>query len=473
MDGLIVRIVPQQQEVRSDSLQIYPAFLRDLCDLCVEVFFTITMQKILTTLMLVWLLVGPLSAMEYLADPDGMPLQQLIDQAKPGDSIRLHGGVYPGGVLVDKQLVLIGEPGAIIDAQGQGDVIRVEAENVTIRGLTLRNSGFNLTKMNAAVHGARGANGLIVEDNIMEDNAFGLWLWHANNIRMINNRIRGNTAYASQDRGDGIRLFNVEDGVFSHNEIWDTRDGIYVDTSRRLEFSHNRFRDLRYGIHYMYAHQGRIIANHSTRTRSGYALMMSRDLEVVGNHSINDQNYGILLNFITYSTITHNQVIGVTGWSYSGEAEHGIPIGGEGKAVFIFNSLHNTIRDNLFADSEIGIHLTAGSEGNELYGNSFQRNQFQVKYVANRTQEWSHQGKGNYWSDYLGWDLNSDGVGDQPYEPNDGIDKLLWKYPLAKMLMNSPAVQTLRWVQSQFPILRSPGVQDSHPLMQAPHEEPV
>lgn len=422
---------------------------------------------------LLLLLPGLLWANEHLAHPDGLALQQLINQAAPGDTIRLAPGTYFGGVLINKPLTLTGEPGAIIDAQGEGDVIRVEATDVNIRGLTLRRSGFNLTRMNAAVHGARGAHRLTVEDNIIEDSAFGLWLWHANEARMVNNKITGNTHYASQDRGDGIRLFNVDGGLFSHNQVRDTRDGVYVDTSKNLEFSHNRFEDLRYGIHYMYAHQGRIIGNLSTRTRSGYALMMSRDLEVTGNQSINDQNYGILLNFITYSNISDNVVRGVTGWSFTGEVEHGIPIGGEGKAVFIYNSLHNTILNNLFADSEIGIHITAGSEYNEMHGNSFVRNQFQVKYVANRRQEWSHEGRGNYWSDYLGWDLDGNGIGDQAYEPNDGIDKLLWKYPLAKMLMNSPAVQTLRWVQNQFPILRSPGVQDSYPLMRPPHEEAV
>lgn len=397
-------------------------------------------------------------------------MQKMIADAKAGDIIHLAPGLYKGGVLVDKPLTLQGESGAIIDAGGKDDVIRVEATDVTIRGLTLRNSGFNLTRMNAAVHGARGAHRLLVEGTTMEDNAFGVWIWHSNDVRVLNNRIRGDARYASQDRGDGIRLFNVDTGLFSHNTVWDTRDGIYVDTSRDLEFSFNRFHDLRYGIHYMFAHHGRIIGNHTTRTRSGYALMMSRDLVVDGNTSSNDKNYGILLNFITYSTITNNKVSGVTGWSGPVKMEHGVVLGADGKAVFIYNSLHNTISGNTFADSEIGIHLTAGSEFNEIHGNTFMRNRFQVKYVASRQQEWSREGRGNFWSDYLGWDLGSDGIGDQVYEPNDGIDKLLWKYPLAKMLMNSPAIQTLRWVQSQFPILRSPGVQDSHPLMRPPTE---
>jgi nitrous oxidase accessory protein len=34
--------------------------------------------------------------------------------------------------------------------------------------------------------------------------------------------------------------------------------------------------------------------------------------------------------------------------------------------------------------------------------------------------------------------------------------------------MNSPGIELLRWVQRAFPVLKSPGVEDSHPLMQLP-----
>ena len=103
-----------------------------------------------------------------------------------------------------------------------------------------------------------------------------------------------------------------------------------------------------------------------------------------------------------------------------------------------------------------------------MFNNAFVENQRQVKYVATRTQFWAEDGKGNYWSDYLGWDRNQDGLGDVPYEPNDNVDRLLWKYPEAKVLMFSPAVDTLRWVQDAFPVVRSAGVSDPHPLMRIP-----
>jgi len=64
--------------------------------------------------------------------------------------------------------------------------------------------------------------------------------------------------------------------------------------------------------------------------------------------------------------------------------------------------------------------------------------------------------------------MNADRIGDKPYEPNDAVDKLLWRYPMARILMSSPAIETLRWVQQRFPVFKPQGVKDSNPLMQIP-----
>jgi hypothetical protein len=67
--------------------------------------------------------------------------------------------------------------------------------------------------------------------------------------------------------------------------------------------------------------------------------------------------------------------------------------------------------------------------------------------------------------------LKASGLGDVAYEPNDNVDRLLWLYPQVRLLMNSPSIEVLRWVQRAFPGVKSPGVQDSHPLMKLPTEK--
>ena len=75
------------------------------------------------------------------------------------------------------------------------------------------------------------------------------------------------------------------------------------------------------------------------------------------------------------------------------------PRGGPGKCVFIYNTNHNKFRNNWFERCGIGVHFTAGSEGNEITGNAFVGNRNQVKYVGTRDLDWSKGGRGNYWSE--------------------------------------------------------------------------
>ncbi len=405
---------------------------------------------------------------EVRAELRGLPLRALLERAGNGDTVRLAPGIYRGNFIIDKSIRLLGAPGAVLDGGGQGDVLRVNAPDVVIEGFEVRNSGHNLTDMNAGIFVEGSAHNIEIRGNYFDGNAFGIWLDGCRAPKVIDNRVYGEPDRRSQDRGNGIHLFAVHDGLISGNEVWETRDGIYIDTSQNNRLENNVLHDLRYGIHYMYSYHNEVIDNYSYNTRTGYALMQSKYLVVTGNRSENDNNYGILLNFITNSTIANNAVTGTRqghAWVSSGAD---IP-GAEGKALFIYNSEFNDVTGNRLEDADIGIHLTAGSEQNRIFDNAFIRNRVQVKYVATREQEWSEQGRGNYWSDYLGWDLDSDGIGDRPYEPNDAVDKLLWKYPVARVLMNSPAVETLRWVQQQFPVLRPQGVRDSYPLMHPMH----
>lgn len=386
-------------------------------------------------------------------------LQALLDQAEANSIVILSPGVYKGNFFLKQSLSLIGEEGAIIDAQGQHDAIRVSANDVVISALTIRNWGDDLTAMNAGIYVEKGANNASIINNDMQGDTTGIWIDKNKGAKIINNRIQGNNTMRSTDRGNGIHLSNATETEVRANEVWHTRDGIYIISSQGNILTENVLHDLRYGIHYMYSHSNTVSKNETRHTRAGYALMQSRLLTVTDNVSLDNEDYGILLNFITKSTLENNHIDGVR------QSEARNVDGADGKGFFIYNSVGNTLRNNFVANAEIGIHLTAGSEGNTISGNSFIHNQTQVKYVATRTQEWSENGQGNYWSNYMGWDMNNDNVGDNYFEPNDSVDKLIWTFPQTKILMDSPAVWLLRAIQRQFPVLKSPGVRDSFPLM--------
>ncbi|WP_404375836.1 nitrous oxide reductase family maturation protein NosD [Vreelandella aquamarina] len=412
---------------------------------------------------LLWLawLPGWAVAADWMATP-GEPLQPLIEQADSGDRLLLPAGRYPGQIILDRTLHIQGEPQAILDAGGNGHAVILTAPNTILEGVQIENWGHNLTELNAAIFVEATAQGSTIQHNQLSGPGFGIWLDAVSNVSVIENTIRGDTQLRSQDRGNGIHLFNVSESIIADNDVAQTRDGIYLDSSRHNVLRDNTLHDLRYGVHYMYSFDNRLEGNLTRQTRTGYALMQSKRLEVIDNRSEEDDNYGFLMNNITDSILSGNHVEGVT--QPLGADGEGLLDGGDGKALFVYNSQFNRIENNRFAASDIGIHLTAGSEDNLMEGNAFIANKQQVMYVATREQDWA----GNYWSDYLGWDLDDDGIGDTAYEPNDAMDHLLWRYPSARLLMQSPAVLALRWVQRQFPVFRPPGVKDSAPLMSEP-----
>ncbi len=409
----------------------------------------------------------PLFAAQLIASPKD-DLQSILDNAHDGDVVLLDAGVYLGNFIVNNQITLRGKRGAIIDAQGKDHALTLSNSNITVEYLNIINWGDDLTEQNSGIYSNKKiankrVSGLVIQHNILAGNGFGIWLNHVDKAKVLFNKVTGNTTLRSADRGNGIQISNVTNTHVFNNEVSKTRDGIYVISSQNNILENNTMHDLRYGIHYMYSYDNSVLHNKAYNTRAGYALMSSRRLIIDGNTTRDSEDYGFLLNFITKSVFTNNHIKNV--WT---KPEHKV-IGREGKGLFVYNSGYNTLESNTVDTAEIGIHLTAGSENIKIYGNSFINNPTQVKYVSNKKQEWSKDGRGNYWSNYLGWDMNNDGVGDAIFEPNDGIDKLVWQYPEMKMIMDSPAILILRWVQKQFPVLKPPGIKDSYPLMESPH----
>ncbi len=390
-------------------------------------------------------------------------LQQILNNANDGDIIQLAAGEYVGNFIISKAITLTTpkKNKAILNAQGKGNSLLLTSSGITIENLTIINWGDDLTAQNAGIY-SNNNNNIVIKNNTLSGDGFGIWLQKADHVKVINNKINGSLTLRSADKGNGIQLSSVKNAHVFQNETSNVRDGLYIIASQNNIIEANILHDLRYGIHYMYSYDNSVINNYAYNTRAGYALMSSRRLTIEGNLTTDSEDYGFLLNYITQSSFKNNIVKNV--WTKS---ENKV-LGREGKGLFVYNSGYNTITGNIIDTAEIGIHLTAGSEKTKVYGNSFINNPIQVKYVVNREEEWSLNGKGNYWSNYLGWDMNNDGIGDIAFEPNDGIDKLTWQYPEMKMIMDSPAIIILRWVQRQFPVLKPPGVKDSFPLMLPP-----
>lgn len=393
----------------------------------------------------------PAGAVERAVPPGTGTLQAAIAAAEAGDVLRLGRGTYFDNVVVDKPLALVGEGDAVLDGGGHGRVVTLDAPGARLSGVTVTGSGDCLSCEDGAVYVSSRATGAVIEGNRLEGNLIGINLKGPHDAVVRGNTVVGRDDLPMSERGNGVQLWNAPGSVVDGNRISKGRDGIFVNVSSHNRFVNNRLENVRFGVHYMYANDSEVSGNLSRDNHLGFALMFSHRLVVVGNRSQGDRDHGLLLNYANDSRIADNEVTG-----------------GAEKCVFIYNANGNRIEGNHFDGCAIGIHFTAGSEGNAIVGNAFVNNRTQVKYVGTRHIAWSEPGRGNYWSDNPAFDLDGDGLGDRAYRPNDLVDQLVWRHPLAKLLLNSPAVHLVRWAQSAFPPLYPGGVVDWAPLMSEP-----
>ena len=396
------------------------------------------------------LLAGAAFAADIRVEPGPDALVRAVERAQPSDRLLLSGGAYQGGVVVTKPLEIDGGGNAKVIGTGRGSVITIDAPDVLIEGLRLTGSGSSHETIDSGVQMTRNATRAIVRNSHIEGNLYGVDIHGARDARVENNTIIGGDDRLMSRRGNGVYVWNAPGATVSGNTIRQGRDGIFVNTSRKNTFTDNRFEGLRFAIHYMNADDSEVSGNISVGNHLGYAIMFSKRVILRDNISLDDRDHGIMLNYANNAVIEGNAVVG----------------GGE-KCLFVYNANKNEIKGNRIEGCEIGIHFTGGSADNEITGNAFVGNRTQIKFVSTRDHVWS----GNYWSDHAAYDVNGDGIADQAFRPNDAMDQVLWTQPSAKLLLGSPAVQLVRWAQSEFPALLPGGIVDDRPLMK-PHALP-
>ena len=382
----------------------------------------------------------------------GESIQRAIDGAAAGDTVVVSAGRYTERLRIERPLTLRGEGRPQLRGGLSGDVIRVTAPDVTIEGLLVMDSGDRLKDQNAGIYLQPGAHRAVVRQCELHYNLFGLWIEKADDVRIEDNLITGKRDYRSSQRGNGIQLYNAQRARIVGNRIAFVRDAIYVDVSHDAVFRGNRLHHSRYGTHYMNSYRNLWEDNDSWHNRGGLALMEVRDQTVRGNRAWDNSDHGIMLRTIQDAVVENNVVAGNV------------------RGFFVYDAEYNTLRDNLVVDNAVGVHLWAGSKNNLVEGNDFVGNREQVRYVGARDEPWGGE-HGNFWSNYLGWDRDGDRRGDVPFEANDLVDRLTWRHPLVQLLLASPAIQTLRLVGRQFPLLRAPSVVDATPRMLPRHPD--
>lgn len=377
------------------------------------------------------------------------PLQERIDWAAPGDTVRVEAGIYEGNLAIGKRLALMGEAGAVIRGDGTGSTVTITADSVEVSGFTVEHCGGNLATDDSGIHIA--GDHCTISRVKLRDVLFGVYFLQADYCLVSGVTIIGRSELELGERGSGVHLYDSHDNIFRNNTITAARDGFYVQNSNRTEYTGNTVTGVRYGLHYMYSDSNRFYDNTFTDNVAGAAVMYSNGITIRRNrfkHNRGFASYGILFQDCHGLEVDSNLIVdNVTG-------------------LFFEATTHSRFQHNVIAGNDIALQMFQNSPDNVITENNFVGNLNPLVIVGKRTGTiWSLAGRGNYWSGYRGYDLDGSGTGDIPMKIHNVFEYLEGRFPMVRLYLYSPASQALAAASEAFPILELNSEVDENPLM--------
>ncbi|HEU4786460.1 MAG TPA: NosD domain-containing protein, partial [Gemmatimonadaceae bacterium] len=141
-----------------------------------------------------------------------------VHEARARDRVIVHAGLYrEPQILIDKPLVLEGDGWPVLDGESTHGLILVTADDVTVRGLVLRNVGTSFVEDRAALR-VTAARGCVIDHNRVENGFFAIYLANATDCRVTDNVIRA-TGKRETESGNGIHLWTSRRITIARNQI--------------------------------------------------------------------------------------------------------------------------------------------------------------------------------------------------------------------------------------------------------------
>ena len=373
-------------------------------------------------------------------------LSAALTYAQPHDTIFVDTGRYECENLeIHKPITLLGKK-AVLDGNGVGYIISIKSDSVNIRGFEFVGAGKSYTKDFAAIYLDR-AKYFRIHNNVIKDPFFGILVEKSHHGEITQNQISGHSI-REDDSGNGIHLWHCSNVLVSANEISNLRDGIYFEFVEHStitdNFSHN---NIRYGLHFMFSNHDVYINNEFRDNGAGVAVMFSKFITMERNKFVKNwgtASYGLLLKEIYDAEVKENLFF-----------ENTIAIFVEGSTRV--NYVNNTIERNGWA-----VKVSGGCYNNIFEGNNFVGNSFDVSFNAKMND---NVFLSNYWSEYNGYDLDHDGVGDVPHRPVKLFSYIVNRTPETVILLRSLFIDILNFSEKVSPVFTPDELVDAYPQM--------
>lgn len=382
-------------------------------------------------------------------------LDEALRTVRAGTTIVVHGR-QRGNFVVRRAVTLEGVPGAELDGRGRGTVLTILAPGVTVRNLRVTDSGSDFVAMDSGIRS--NASHTTIENVSVRNTLFGIYFARANDSTIEGNRIVGRSGVELPDRGDALRVWYSRNVRIAYNRVKDARDDL-IWFSSGVSVVHNTISGGRYGIHTMYSDHMTIASNVVRGCEVGSYAMYGHYLRVERNvfaENRGSTGYGIGMKSMDYSSVTGNAFVS----NHAGVYVDNSPSLVGSRVLF---------EGNLFAYNEIGFAALPSSRDDVLTGNTFSQNYRQVAVLGGGTLTqltWAKDGRGNYWSDYAGFDRNGDGIGDIAYQARSAYGTLSDVDDRLDLLVYSPAAKAVDFAVNALPMFAPPvALVDKAPLM--------
>ena len=367
--------------------------------------------------------------------------------ARPGGRVVIRAGVYrEPTIVVSRPVTIVGDSGAVLDGENARQIMTVQADDVTIRGLELRGVGTSHVEDRAAIK-VQDATNCVIEDNRIEDSFFGIYLARVDRCRIARNRLHARKGKESSS-GNGIHLWTSNHVTIEGNEITGHRDGIYLEFVHESDVRDNvSAGNLRYGMHFMYSDDCRYVGNTFRKNGSGVAVMYTKRVVMTDNRfedNWGSASYGLLLKEILEPELTGNR------------------FSRNSVGLLIDGVTRLRAERNQFVENGWAVKLLASAQDGRFAHNEFLGNSFDV---ATNSRETTTSFAGNYWDDYEGYDLDRDGTGDVPHRPVRLFSLLVAQNEPMLITLRSPFVKLLDLAERVLPSLTPETLVDASPSM--------
>ncbi|MGK2961288.1 MAG: nitrous oxide reductase family maturation protein NosD, partial [Gemmatimonadaceae bacterium] len=373
-----------------------------------------------------------------------------LNRVRDGGRLVITAGVYrEHGVRVSRPVEIIGEGFPLMDGEGKGELLLITANDVKVTGMRFTGTGVSHVEDRAAIR-VTGATGCDISGNRIEEALYGIYLAKVEDCRVAKNELFASGGTESSS-GNGIHVWSGRRILITDNLIRGYRDGIYFEFVHDTDVIRNvSERNLRYGLHFMYSDDCTYTSNTFRNNASGVAVMYTNRVHMIANRfeeSWGGAAYGLLLKEIADSRLERNVFSRNT-------------IGLVADGANRVQAVGNTFSGNGWAVKVEGSTLDGRFTSNTFTGNTFD--------VTTNSRRPSSVFEGNYWSEYAGYDLDRDGIGDVPHAPVRLFAVILERNPQAIVLLRSVLVGLIDAAERAMPSLTPRLFVDAKPLMRKP-----